>query len=308
MKALTQNLFLLITFCIIQTTYAGSKKDAEIIFEQLISPTMIAASEYLKTEVNKKPELQKGSDFLQKIDFNKIIVNSKKEIVTIISKELTDQESNYLANYLSQPAVIKYNKLAIENRNYEKAMSMLDAGEQTIVAKKDYDIESSIGPKFNQINTKLKSIVTYNAIDELENIKDEIESMGKIDDACKKAYDQQIYNSGFLVCGLGYKLNYKESSKVFAKMNWRGDYLERDFPKAMEIYKQLLKQDTDPEVAFLYGVLNYNTSNDENVKRTAACWINLAATQKYDPAIEFYNDIKDSFSNLPKKCEFIKSR
>ena len=302
-----KNLFLLILLGIAETAYAGSKKDAEIIFEQLISAPMIAASEYLKTELNKKPELQKGYDFLQKIDFNKIIANSKKEIVTMISKELTNEESNYLANYLSQPAVIKYNKLALANKSYEKAMSMLDASEQAVVAQKNYELETSLIKKFNTTNTKINSIVSYKAIDELENIKDEIESMGNIDDACKNAYDKQIYNSSFLVCGLGHKLNYKESSKVFAKMNWRGEYLERDFPKAMEIYQHLLKQDTDPEVAFYYGVLNYNMSNDEKIKRTAACWINLAATKKYGHAIDFYNSIKENFSNLPTKCEFVKS-
>jgi hypothetical protein len=308
MKILKHSFSMLILLSMVQTGHAASKKDAEVIFDVLISPTMIAANDYLQTELSKKPELQKGVNFLQKIDFNKTILNSRKDVVTMIEKELTKNESSYYANYLSQPEVKKYYDIALKNKSFETAMSMLTDAEQAVVADKDYALETSIAPKFNTINLKLKSLISYKTIEEMEKIKDEIESMGSIDDGCNKAYESEIYNSSFLICGLGHKLKYKESSKVFAKMNWRGDFLERDIPKALEIYSQLLRKEIDPEVSFYYGVLNYNMSHDEKTKRTAACWINLAATKQYGPALEFYDDIKENFSDLPTKCSFISTK
>jgi hypothetical protein len=288
-----------------QISLASSTQDAESIFDNFLLPMQLSAIDEIHKVLGDKPELKDGLYFLKKIDLPSILKANRAAMIDIIKDNLSKKELSYLNKYITQPEVKKYLSLAMENKNFEKALTMLSDEEKAIVNIKNPEFEASIAPKFQKMNAQIKSMIAYGGIDAIEKHKDDMEKIRPIDETCQMAHDIARYNTSFLACGLGYRLGYKISSKIFAKMMWRGDYLEKDIPQALAIYKQLLSQETDPEVAFYYGVLNFNMTADKETKRTAACWIKLSSSKIYNNAVGFYNDIKDDYPDLPNHCQFI---
>lgn len=288
-----------------QISTADSTTDAESIFDNFLLPMQLSVLNEMNKVLDNKPELKEGIDFINAVDFPTMFANNRAGMVAIIKSNLSKKELTYLKNYVTQPEVKKHFSLATQHRSFEKAFALLSDEEKAVVNNKNPEMEASITPKLQKMNTEIKSLVAYSSIDVLEAHREILEKKHSLDEICQTAYDKAIYNSSFLACGLGHKHNHKISSKIFAKIMWRGDFLEKDIPKALAIYKQLLSQDTDPEVAFYYGVLNFNMTTDKETKRKAACWIKLSSSKIYNNAVGFYNDIKDDYPDLPNHCQFI---
>ncbi len=304
MIKITTGLLLLI-LAISQISLASPTKDAESIFDNFLLPMQLSAIDEIHKVLGEKPELKEGIDFINAVDFPTMFANSRAGMIAIIKSNLSKKELTYLNNYIIQTEIKKHFSLAIQYKSFEKAFAQLSDEEKAVVNNKDPEMELSIAPKLNKMNAEIKSLVVYSSIDALDVHREMLEKKHSLDEICQTAYDKAIYNSSFLACGLGHKHNHKSSSKIFAKMMWRGDYLEKDIPRALAIYKQLLSQETDPEVAFYYGVLNFNMTTDKKVKRSAACWIKLSSSKIYNNAVGFYNDIKDDYPDLPNHCQFI---
>jgi hypothetical protein len=298
---------LLLILAIPQISWASPTKDAESIFDNFLLPMQLSAIEEINKVLGDKPEYKAGLDFLNTVDLPTMLKNNRTAMVDIIKGNFSKKELGYLNHYLTRPEVKKYFSLIVELKSFEKAVARLSDEEKAIVNGKNPALESSISLKLNNMNAQIKSLIAYDAINYLEAHKDDIEKTRSIDEACQTAHDAAIYNASFLVCGLGHKLGYSASSKIFAKILWRGDYLEKDIPKALVIYKHLLSQATDPEVAFYYGVLHFNMHSDKDKKSMAACWIKLSAEKIYNNAVGFYNNIKADYPDLPKHCQFVSS-
>lgn len=261
------------------------------------------------TSVNRLLKIGKSEittkDFVNIYNFPTMFTDNRAGMIAIIKSNLSKKELKYLNNYVIQPEIKKHFSLATQHKSFEKAFAQLSDEEKAVVNNKDPVMELSIAPKLNKMNAQIKSLIAYSSIDALDVHREMLEKKHSLDEICQTAYDKAIYNSSFLACGLGHKHNHKISSKIFAKMMWRGDYLEKDIPKALSIYKNLLSQEIDPEVAFYYGVLNFNMTTDQEAKRKAACWIKLSASKIYNNAVGFYKDIKDDYPDLPNHCQFI---
>ena len=296
---------LLLILAIPQISLASSTKDAESIFDNFLLPMQLSAINDIHKVLGDKPELKEGLDFLNTVDLPSMLKNNRAAMIDIIKSNFSKKELSYLNKYITQPEVKKFFSLAMEHKNFDKALTRLSDEEKAIVNIKNPEFEASIVPKLQKMNAQIKSMVAYGGLDAIEKHKDAMEKIRPIDETCQMAYDIARYNTSFLACGLGYRLGYKASSKIFAKMMWRGDYLEKDIPQALAIYKQLLSQETDPEVAFYYGVLNFNMTTDKKAKRSAACWIKLSSSKIYNNAVGFYNDINDDYPDLPNHCHLI---
>ncbi len=290
-----------------QICTADATSDAESIFDNFLLPMQLSAFNEINKSYSEQPELKEGLEFINAVDFPSIFVNIRPGMIEIIKSNLSKNELKYLNHYVNQPEVKKHFSLATQHKSYEKAFDLLSDDEKAVVNKKDPAMEISITPKLLAMNPQIKSLVAYGALDALDPHREMLEKKHTLDELCQMAFDKAIYNASFLACGLGHKHNHLISSKIFAKMMWRGDYLEKDIPKALSIYRQLLSQDTDPDVAFYYGVLHFNMATDPEIKRQAACWIKLSSSKIYNNAVGFYRDIKDDYPNLPNHCQFIKS-
>lgn len=307
-KSIFAAIFVIFFLGISQICTADATSDAESIFDNFLLPMQLSAFNEVNKTLSDKPELKEGLAFINAVDFPTMLVNIRAGMIELIKSSLSKKELKYLNDYVTKPEVKKHFALAAQYKSYEKAFTLLSDEEKAVVNKKDPEMEIAITPKLLTMNPQIKSLVAYGSIDALDAHREILEQKHTLDELCQTAYDKAIYNTSFLACGLGHKHNHANSSKIFAKMMWRGDFLEKDIPKALKIYQQLLSKDTDPEVAFYYGVLHFNMTTDEEIKRQAACWIKLSSSKIYNNAVGFYRDIKDDYPDLPNHCQFINNK
>lgn len=113
-----------------------------------------------------------------------------------------------------------------------KLLDLLSDDEKAVVNKRD-PMEISITPKLLAMNPQIKSLVAYGALDALDPHREMLrKKKHTLDELCQMAFDKAIYNASFLACGLGHKHNHLISSKIFAKMMWRGDYFRKGYPQS----------------------------------------------------------------------------
>ncbi len=118
-----------------------------------------------------------------------MLKNNRAAMIDIIKTNFSKKELSYLNKYITQPEVKKFFSLAMEHKNFEKALAILSEEEKAIVNIKNPEFEASIAPKLQKMNAQIKSMVAYGGIDAIEKHKDAMEKIRPIDETCQMAHD-----------------------------------------------------------------------------------------------------------------------
>ncbi|WP_444956983.1 hypothetical protein [Microbulbifer sp. ZKSA002] len=290
-----------VVFLMLIACSASAEKKEEIIYEQLIEKTMRSAIDAIHS--NTDENIEEAVEFLEVINFDESFGRLKVYGTASIKKHLSKEEIDYLSSQVSHPVFKKYNRLASELRSHIEARDKLSKEELSVIDNRNWDIERGMAQGLNNIASEMKDTLASIIISQLVEKKDLIGTKEEIAQVCEGAFEREIYNSSFFVCGVGYKTGSAKASRIFAKHYWTGSFVSQDIEKSISIYKEILLKRYDSESAFYYGALVYNTANNEADKKLGACWIKSSAVNGFDKAIAFGKEVSEKYSDVEIDCE-----